>query len=134
MNTSNATRREMLQLAGQGMAAAAFSAATGNVLAQEPAARQPAAQSTSGKIPFSLIIDDGSPVDPLFYELPGYETPFLVPAEFTRRVADTFDRFDLPSVTQSVAERLVVCANDAVPPMPDSTVAATPVFRKSRLD
>ena len=61
MNTSNATRREMLQLAGQGMAAAAFSAATGNVLAQEPAARQPAAQSTSGKISFSLIIDDGLP-------------------------------------------------------------------------
>jgi len=34
-------------------------------------------------------------VDPLFYELPGYETPFLVPAEFTKRVADTFDRFDM---------------------------------------
>jgi hypothetical protein len=85
------TRREMLQLAGEGMAAAALSA-TGNALAQETA-KPPA--STSGKIPFSLIIDDGSPVDPLFYELPGYETPFLVPAEFTRRVADTFDRFDL---------------------------------------
>jgi hypothetical protein len=42
-----------------------------------------------------LIIDDGSPVDPLFYELPGYETPFLVPHEFTRRVAETFERFDL---------------------------------------
>jgi hypothetical protein len=50
---------------------------------------------SESKIPFSLIIDDGSPVDPLFYELPGYETPFLVPAEFTRRVADTFDRYDL---------------------------------------
>ena len=49
----------------------------------------------TGKIPFSLIIDDGAPVDPLFYELPGYETPFLVPAEFTRKVADTFDKFDL---------------------------------------
>jgi hypothetical protein len=91
---SKATRREMLQFAGEGMAAAVLSAATGNVLAQESAARQPA-PSTSGKIPFSLIIDDGSPVDPLFYELPGYETTFLVPAEFTRRVADTFDRFDL---------------------------------------
>ncbi|MFB3920545.1 MAG: hypothetical protein ACE145_02420 [Terriglobia bacterium] len=49
----------------------------------------------SGKIPISLIIDDGSPVDPLFYELPGYETPFLVPHEFTTRVADTFERYDL---------------------------------------
>jgi hypothetical protein len=91
---SKATRREVLQLAGGGISAAVLSAATGNVLAQESAARQPAAPP-SGKIPFSLIIDDGSPVDPLFYELPGYETPFLVPAEFTRRVADTFDRFDL---------------------------------------
>ena len=49
----------------------------------------------TGKTPISLIIDDGSPVDPLFYELPGYETPFLVPAEFTKRVADTFDKFDI---------------------------------------
>ena len=89
---SKSTRRQMLQLAGEGMAAAALSATTGNALAQE-SARPPA--NASGKIPFSLIIDDGSPVDPLFYELPGYETPFLVPAEFTRRVADTFDRFDL---------------------------------------
>ena len=49
----------------------------------------------SGKIPFSLIIDDGSPVDPLFYEIPGYETPFLVPRAFTERVADVFDKYDL---------------------------------------
>jgi hypothetical protein len=91
---SKATRREMLQLAGEGMAAAVLSGATGNMLAQESGAKTPAPSNT-GKIPFSLIIDDGSPVDPLFYELPGYETPFLVPAEFTRRVADTFDRFDL---------------------------------------
>jgi len=53
------------------------------------------AQPTSGKIPISLIVDDGSPVDPLFYELPGYETPFLVPVEFTERVAETFERYDL---------------------------------------
>lgn len=49
----------------------------------------------SSKIPMSLIIDDGAPVDPLFYELPGYETPLVVPTEFTRRVAETFERFDL---------------------------------------
>ena len=76
------------------MAAAVFSAVSGNVLAQS-ATQHPAPPNTSGKIPFSLIIDDGSPVDPLFYELPGYETPFLVPAEFTRRVAETLDRFEL---------------------------------------
>jgi len=35
------------------------------------------------------------PVDPLFYEIPGYETPFLVPAEFTLRVAATFDKHSL---------------------------------------
>ena len=27
--------------------------------------------------------------------LPGYETPLLVPREFTQRVVETFDRFDL---------------------------------------
>jgi hypothetical protein len=54
-----------------------------------------ASPSTSGKTPISLIIDDGAPVDPLFYEWPGYETPLLVPREFTQRIADTFDRFDL---------------------------------------
>ncbi len=47
------------------------------------------------KIALSLIIDDGAPVDPLFYEIPGYETQLLIPVEFTRRVADTFARYDL---------------------------------------
>jgi hypothetical protein len=51
--------------------------------------------STSGRIPCSLIIDDGSPVDPLFYEIPGYETRFLIPRAFTQSVADTFDKYDL---------------------------------------
>ena len=55
----------------------------------------PAGQNSSGKIPFSLIIDDGSPVDPLFYEIPGYETPLLVPRAFTEYVADTMDKYDL---------------------------------------
>src|SRR5579864_2367408 len=77
------SRRELLELAGT---SAAFAQQTGKL---------PPPASPSGKIPMSLIVDDGSPVDPLFYELPGYETPFLVPADFTRRVAETFDRFDL---------------------------------------
>ena len=34
-------------------------------------------------------------MDPLFYEIPGYETPYLVPPEFVARVADTFERLDL---------------------------------------
>ncbi len=55
----------------------------------------PGRTSASGKIPLSLIVDDGSPVDPLFYEIPGYETPFLVPRAFTQGVADTFDKYDL---------------------------------------
>ncbi len=50
---------------------------------------------TSRPVSMSLIIDDGSPVDPLFYELPGYETPLVVPSAFTRHVADTFERLDL---------------------------------------
>jgi len=79
------TRRTVLKTAGRGVEAAAFSVAVGSALAE----------NTPGKIPMSLIVDDGSPVDPLFYEIPGYETPFLVPAEFTARVAGTFERFDL---------------------------------------
>jgi hypothetical protein len=55
----------------------------------------PPAAGPTQKTPIALIIDDGAPIDPLFYEMPGYETPFLVPKEFTQRVGDTFDRFDL---------------------------------------
>ncbi len=97
------SRRRLLKQAGMGIKAGIFSSVIGEVLAGEPRASEKvtgsyatsAAEITSGKIPISLIIDDGSPVDPLFYEIPGYETPFLVPAEFTRRVAETFERFDL---------------------------------------
>ena len=55
----------------------------------------PLAEQTTGKIPFSLIIDDGGPVDPLFYMTPGYETPLLVPNEFALRVAETMERYEL---------------------------------------
>jgi len=84
------SRRGLLKQAG--VAAGVLSLREGKLLAN---AASPATAGTSGKTPISLIIDDGSPVDPLFYELPGYETPFLVPAEFTQRVAETFERFDL---------------------------------------
>lgn len=84
----NVSRRKLLKQAGAGAAAGMLSMAAGKVLAQ-------GTPSVSSKTPMSLIIDDGSPVDPLFYELPGYETPFLVPREFTQRVVETFDRFDL---------------------------------------
>lgn len=79
------TRRSALRAAAGGIGAAALSVAAGNALAQ----------NAPGKIPISLIVDDGSPVDPLFYEIPGYETPFLVPPEFVAKVADTFDRLDV---------------------------------------
>jgi hypothetical protein len=85
------SRRGLLRHAGAGMAVGVLSTATGRVLSQADAGTSGA----SGKTPIALIIDDGSPVDPLFYELPGYETPFLVPREFTQRVAETFERFDL---------------------------------------
>jgi hypothetical protein len=90
-------RRKLLQYAGTGMLAGALSGSFGKILASPLPGNNVAPQPrmTSGKIPISLIIDDGAPVDPLFYELPGYETPFLVPAEFTKRVGDTFDKFDL---------------------------------------
>ncbi len=97
------SRRGLLKRAGAGAAAGMLASAAGKVRAgqsqagktQTKAEAAPALASASGKTPISLIIDDGSPVDPLFYELPGYETPFLVPAEFTQRVAETFERFDL---------------------------------------
>ncbi len=77
------SRRELLAAGGRAVAAGVVARLAG-----------PAAQA-SARTPFSLIIDDGSPVDPLFYELPGYETPFLVPLDFTRHVIEVFDRFDL---------------------------------------
>jgi hypothetical protein len=97
------SRRDLLKRAGTGMAAGLFSAGLGRSMAEVSSAIPArfdtstalAAARASGKIPFSLIIDDGSPVDPLFYEIPGYETPFLVPRAFTQRVADTFDKYDL---------------------------------------
>jgi len=84
------SRRGLLKQAG--VAAAVLSLGEGESQANVASL---AKAGTSGKTPISLIIDDGSPVDPLFYELPGYETPFLVPAEFTQRVAETFERFDI---------------------------------------
>ncbi|MGD0227232.1 MAG: hypothetical protein ABSF71_33320 [Terriglobia bacterium] len=97
------SRRELLKHAGRGMAAGVFSATIGKVFAEESQVSKkqgdpgsaPTAENNSGKTPISLIIDDGSPVDPMFYLRPGYETPFLVPGEFTKRVAGTFERFDL---------------------------------------
>ncbi|MGA2986463.1 MAG: hypothetical protein ABSG32_21900 [Terriglobia bacterium] len=93
------SRREVLKRMGTGMLAApltqGFAKAPPAAESELLKATPPAAESTSGKIPFSLIIDDGSPVDPLFYEIPGYETPLLVPHEFTTRVAETMERFEL---------------------------------------
>jgi hypothetical protein len=91
------SRRTLLKYAGRGMVAGVLSNSIGKVMASTlpDSANDESGHGLTGKVPFSLIIDDGSPVDPLFYELPGYETPFLVPAKFTRRVADTFNRFDL---------------------------------------
>jgi len=89
------SRRGLLRHAGAGITAGVLSTAMGKIVAQESQATTAKTPSISGKTPISLIIDDGAPVDPLFYELPGYETPFLVPHEFTQQVAETFERFDL---------------------------------------
>ncbi len=94
------SRRQMLRNVGAGLTAALGSTVVSRAQAEastSAAGGRPASisGSKSGKTGISLIVDDGSPVDPLFYELPGYETPFLVPHDFTRRVAETFDRFDI---------------------------------------
>jgi hypothetical protein len=95
MNAIN--RRTLLKYTGTGVAAGLLSGSLGKAVASSlsESEKKISGRSSSGKIPFSLIVDDGSPVDPLYYELPGYETPFLVPAKFTLKVADTFDRFDM---------------------------------------
>jgi hypothetical protein len=94
---NNISRRELLKYAGTGVMAGVLSGSIGKVMASAlpGSGASSITPKATGKTPISLIIDDGSPVDPLFYELPGYETPFLVPASFSRRVADTFDKFDL---------------------------------------
>ncbi len=89
------SRRKWLQQASAGIASSLLAAEVSPTRAAEP---EPPAQPEAGasaRTPFSLIIDDGSPVDPLFYEIPGYETPFLVPTDFVQRVADTFEQFNL---------------------------------------
>jgi len=92
------SRRKLLKHVGAGMVVGLLPATFPKVLAQTTPVANPSATTAAnpaGKTPISLIIDDGAPIDPLFYELPGYETPWLVPIEFTRRVAATFERFDL---------------------------------------
>lgn len=88
------TRRKWLAQASAGIAGCLLGPALSNGLATEskPPAGHP---GFPRKTPFSLIIDDGSPVDPLFYEIPGYDTPYLVPADFVQRVGDVFEQFDL---------------------------------------
>lgn len=91
------SRRQLLKRAGTGVAAGVLASTMGAVDAGEApeAAKATPAAPVAGSAPISLIIDDGAPVDPLFYELPGYETPFLVPAGFTQRVAETMERHGL---------------------------------------
>ncbi len=91
------SRRTILTRAGAAVAAGMLSAGAGKLMAGQTQESTGSATTgiISGKVPISLIIDDGSPVDPLFYELPGYETPFLVPREFTQRVGEIFERFDI---------------------------------------
>jgi hypothetical protein len=99
--SKNMSRRAILARAGAGVVTGVLSGAVGLGLVKEAQAGETQMENrattgaASGKAPISLIIDDGSPVDPLFYELPGYETPFLVPREFTQRVGEIFERFDL---------------------------------------
>jgi hypothetical protein len=95
--SSDISRRKMIKYAGAGAAAAFLTGSMGEIPNPDSteSSRSINLSPPAGKVPVSLIIDDGSPVDPLFYELPGYETPFLVPADFTRKVADTFDKFGI---------------------------------------
>ncbi|MGH9327915.1 MAG: hypothetical protein ACRD2B_14695 [Terriglobia bacterium] len=95
------SRRELLKYSSSALAGGLVSSTLGKCWAAEPRFENyPSTDSStpeevSGKTPISLIIDDGSPVDIMFYTRPGYETPFLVPVKFYQGVADAMERFDL---------------------------------------
>jgi hypothetical protein len=100
-SVKSVTRRKVLKHAGNGIAAGLLSAAFRSGSAAElwtgrrEAQGEPEPERQPGKTSISLIIDDGSPVDPMFYLHPGYETPLLPPVEFYQHVADAIDRFEL---------------------------------------
>jgi hypothetical protein len=98
--TNTVTRRKILQHAGQGVAAGVLSSTLGRSAVAEiwtPSydGDNGKSGSSSRKPQISLIIDDGSPVDPMYYMHPGYDTPFLPSVAFYQRVADLMDRFEL---------------------------------------
>ena len=90
---ANTSRRDFIKCAMAG-AAGVISASLGKSMAADLQAGK-TLPDRGGKTPISLIIDDGAPVDTMFYAHPGYDTPLLVPGEFTRRVAETFERFEM---------------------------------------
>jgi len=45
-----------------------------------------------GKTPITLMIDDGGPVDQMYYMQPGYETPLVIPSEFCQRFAGILEK------------------------------------------
>lgn len=95
------TRRKVLRQASAGIAAGLFSATFGRGSAAELWANtheehsSPGPVQQSGKTQISLMIDDGSPIDAMYYMHPGYGGPLLPPVAFYERVADTLDRFGL---------------------------------------
>jgi hypothetical protein len=95
------TRRTMLKDAGAGIAGGLLAATVlGNAKAEALLNSQQGSSPSgpephSGKTPISLIIDDGGPVDAMFFMQPGYPTPLLPSVGFFQRVADTLDRFDV---------------------------------------
>jgi len=95
MNKMN--RRTLLKYAGAGLAAGVLSDSIGKVMASSPSdkVKSSGAPGFTGKIPFSLIVDDGSPVDRYFMNFRVMKLRSWFLQKFTKRVADTFDRFDL---------------------------------------
>ena len=96
------SRRELLRqaagVAAAGSAASLAQGSTSNLPVRDPGVSDATAAAAEGppeKPTLSLIIDDGGPVDAMFYMHPGYETPLVVPLDFSNRVADTMERFDL---------------------------------------
>jgi len=48
-----------------------------------------------GKTPITLMIDDGGPVDQMYYMHPGYETPLVIPLEFCQRFAGILEKYEV---------------------------------------
>jgi hypothetical protein len=95
------SRRSMLRktggLAGTGLASAVLGGAAhpAGMLAEAGKASVGPNLGRGGRTPITLMIDDGGPVDAMYYMHPGYDTPLVPPIDFCEQVASTLEKFEI---------------------------------------